>query len=446
MKSFIKNILRITFCVLSITSFAQTDTSMRLSLQQAIDLGLAQRFDIKNQELAIQISESNRQKTASKNLPQVNASIDFRYNAVLATNLLPPGFNNNGSNEYTPIKFGTPYNTLTSITATQNIFNATVSGDKLVNVAQQEYDQVSLEKYKIDAKSAITQAYYQVLLNQEQIKLTAENVKTAETIVKKGESEYVNGTLLKTDLSRYQLDLANAKNNLQTAEQNYENSLLVLKTQLIVPLSTNLILTDALENLINSTEQQSNTQINPEQRYEYRMESSMLRINEIQAKKVNRSYLPSVYLYGNASLQNQNDKLTFFNSNTWYPYAYLGIHADIPIFDGFEKSRNITGYKLRSLQNKNTLEKLKYDIESETINTRNQLATAYRQYQNSKENYELAKSIMTLDQDRYNQGTLTAAALKNTEYSLQNAQNNYLTSIYNVLIAQMNYKKALGEL
>ncbi|WP_018342308.1 TolC family protein [Cytophaga aurantiaca] len=446
MNQFIKNSLLFICCIASLNGFAQTDTSIQLSLKQAIDLGLAQRFDIKNQELAVQISESNRQKTLSKNLPQVNASIDFRYNAVLATNLLPPGFNNNGSNEYTPIKFGTPYNTLTSITATQNIFNATVSGDKLVNAAQQEYDQVSLEKYKIDAKSAITQAYYQVLLNQEQIKLSAENVKTAETIVKKGESEYANGTLLKTDLSRYQLDLANAKNNLQTANQNYENSLLVLKTQLIVPIESNLVLTDSLENLINSSEQAANSQVNPEQRYEYRMESSLLRINEIQAKKINRSYLPSVYLYGNASIQNQNDKITLFNTNTWYPYAYVGIHADIPIFDGFEKSRNIAGYKLRSLQNKNTLEKLKYDIQSETVNTRNQLATAYRQYQNAKENYALAQSIMTLDQDRYNQGTLTAAALKNTEYSLQNAQNNYLTSIYNVLVAQMNYKKALGEL
>ena len=149
MKLLIKNILQITFCILSITSFAQTDTSIQLSLKQAIDLGLAQRFDVKNQELAVQISESNRQKTLSKNLPQVNASIDFRYNAILATNLLPPGFNGNA--DYTPVKFGTPYNTLTSITATQNIFNATVSGDKMVNVAQQEYDQVSLEKYKIDA-------------------------------------------------------------------------------------------------------------------------------------------------------------------------------------------------------------------------------------------------------------------------------------------------------
>jgi outer membrane protein len=445
MNLYIKNSLLLIFCVISYIGSAQTDTSIQLSLKQAIDLGLAQRFDIKNQELAIQISESNRQKTLSKNLPQVNASIDFRYNAILATNLLPPGAINN-SKDYTPIKFGTPYNTLTSITATQNIFNATVAGDKLVNAAQKEYDQVSLEKYRIDAKSAITQAYYQVLLNQEQIKLTTENVNTAETIVKKGESEYANGTLLKTDLSRYQLDLANAKNNLQTANQNYENSLLVLKTQLIVPIETNLILSDALENLINSSEQAANSQANPEQRYEYRMESSMLRINQIQAKKINRSYLPTVYLYGNASIQNQNDKITLFNTNTWYPYAYIGIHADIPIFDGFEKSRNIAGYKLRSLQNKNTLEKLKYDIQSETVNTRNQLATAYRQYQNAKENYALAQSIMTLDQDRYNQGTLTASALKNTEYSLQNAQNNYLTSIYNVLVAQVNYKKALGEL
>ena len=445
MNTVIKNTLLFTFCLVSLFSFGQSDSSVSLNLQQALDLGLAQRFDIKNQQLAIQISESNRLQTLSKNLPQINASIDLRYNAILATNLLPPHTINNSS-DYTPVKFGTPYNTLTSITATQNLFNATVAGDKLTNNAQKEYDQISLEKYKVDAKSAITQAYYQVLLNKEQIKLTNDNVKTAQTILKQGESEYKNGTLLKTDLSRYQLDVANAQNQLTTSNQNYENSILTLKTTLIIPFSNMLILTDSLENLIQNSNQESTIQSKPEQRYEYKMESSLLRLNQMQTKRINRSYLPSVYLYGNASLQNQNKELTLFNSNTWYPYVYAGIHADIPIFDGFAKNRNLAGYKLRVLQNKNNLEKLNYDIQSETIQSRNQLTTALSQYTQSKENYNLAQSIMMLDQDRYKQGTLTAAALKNTEYSLQNAQNNYLTSVYNVLVAQLSYKKALGEL
>ncbi|WP_299252783.1 TolC family protein [uncultured Cytophaga sp.] len=445
MNAFIKNSLIIPFCLISLLTFSQSDTSLSLSLQQAIDVGLGQRFDIKNQELAIQISESNRLQTLSKNLPQINASIDFRYNAILATNLLPPGAINN-STDYTPVKFGTPYNTLTSVTATQNIFNASVAGDKLTNNAQKEYDIISLEKYKIDAKTAITQGYYQVLLNEEQIKLTSDNVKTAETILKQGESEYKNGTLLQTDLLRYKLDVANAQNQLITAKQNHENSLLILKTALVIPFSSNLYLTDSLVNLISNENQEVKTETNPEQRYEYKMESSLLRLNEIQTKKVNRSYLPSVYLYGNASLQNQNKELTLFNTNTWYPFVYVGIHADIPIFDGFQKSRTSTGYKLKTLQNKNNLAKLNYEIQSETINTRNQLSSSFNQYQQAKENYNLAQSIMKLDQDRYKQGTLTASALKNTEYSLQSAQNNYLTSIYNVLVAQLNYKKALGQL
>jgi outer membrane protein len=445
MNAFIKNTLLFTFCLISLFSFGQADSSVSLNLKQALDLGLAQRFDIKNQELAIQISESNRLQTLSKNLPQVNASIDLRYNAILATNILPPGFIPN-TTEYTPVKFGTPYNTLTSITATQNLFNATVAGDKLTNNAQKEYDQISLEKYKADAKSAITQAYYQVLLNKEQIKLTSDNVKTSQTILKQGESEYKNGTLLKTDLSRYQLDVANAQNQLTTSNQNYENSVLTLKTTLVIPFSSRLILTDSLENLIQDSNQESTIQSKPEQRYEYKMESSLLRLNQMQTKRINRSYLPSIYLYGNASMQNQNKELTLFNSNTWYPFVYAGIHADIPIFDGFSKNRNISGYKLRALQNKNNLEKLNYEIQSETIQSKNQLTTALSQYTQSKENYNLAQSIMMLDQNRYKQGTLSAAALKNTEYSLQTAQNNYLTSVYNVLVAQLSYKKALGEL
>ncbi|MBC7451905.1 MAG: TolC family protein, partial [Cytophagales bacterium] len=266
MKQFIYFTATLLLCIHGFIARAQSDSTLSLSLQQALDLGLKQRFDIKNQELAVQISQSNSSKNLSKNLPQVAASVDFRYNAVLPTSILPPGVVQ-GKSDYTPIKFGTTYNTLTSLTATQNIFNSNVSGDKLVNQAQEEYDQVSLEKYRTDAKANITQSYYQVLLNQEQITLTKENIKNAEEIVKKGRSEYENGTLLKTDFSRYELDLMNALNQLQTAQRNYDNSIVYLKVQLALDPGTNIILTDALEPLITEAGTVVPGDLNVEQRY-----------------------------------------------------------------------------------------------------------------------------------------------------------------------------------
>jgi outer membrane protein len=445
MKTFVKYITPFLIVLQSVLAIGQTDTStISMSLDKAIDLGMNQRFDIKNQELAVQISKSNLEATQSKNLPQITASADMRYNGRLATNILPAGA---FGPEPQAVRFGTTYNTLVSLNATQNLYNAGVSGDKLVNQAQVEYNQVSLEKYKVDAKALIIQSYYQVLLNKEQIELTQENIKNLSEIYKQGGNEFANGTLIQTDLTRYQLDLLNAQNQLQTAQRNYDNSIIYLKVQLAIEPGVNIVLTDALENLIPNTDNLiEQNDFNVEQRYEYKIEKSSLKINEFQVKKINRTYLPSVYLYGTAADQNLNNKLTAFSNQNWYPYNYFGIHADIPIFDGFGKYKNMTAYKLSSLQNQNNLKNLKYTLYYESINTKKLLKDAYDQYKNSKENYALAQNIMQLDQKRYQEGTITFAALKNTEYSLQNAQNNYINSVYNVLIAQVNYKKAKGEL
>jgi outer membrane protein TolC len=58
----------------------------------------------------------------------------------------------------------------------------------------------------------------------------------------------------------------------------------------------------------------------------------------------------------------------------------------------------------------------------------------------------LAQQILETDRIRYEKGTLLLADLKNTEYSLQNAETNYLNSVYQFLIALVRYKKAAGTL
>jgi len=128
-------------CILLLQTFAfsvygQRDSILELSLDKAIEIGLQQRYELLNQELSIQITQNSRQKIQSAKLPQVKGSVDFRYNVALQTNLLPPEFTGNPG--YTPVKFGTPYNTLTSVNVTQNLYNPNVAGDKDVTSSQED--------------------------------------------------------------------------------------------------------------------------------------------------------------------------------------------------------------------------------------------------------------------------------------------------------------------
>lgn len=61
-------------------------------------------------------------------------------------------------------------------------------------------------------------------------------------------------------------------------------------------------------------------------------------------------------------------------------------------------------------------------------------------------NVTLAQQILATNKLRYDKGALTISDLKNAEFSLQNAENNYLTSVYNFLVASIRYKKTVGSL
>jgi outer membrane protein len=442
-----KQIKLITAIVLTsftaLIAHAQQDSVLSISLQQAIDKGLSQRFELKNQKLAIEVSEANIQKYRGANLPQLAMTADMRYNAILATSLIPLNGNTNSLQE---VQFGTTYNNSLGLTATQYLYNPLVSSDINIASAQKSFDQAQVEKYTADAKLAITQSYYQVLLAKEQIGLAQENVKNSQAIYNKAKGEFENGALLKSDLSRCQIDATNAQNMLNTALVNYNNSLIQLKMQMAEPISTSIMLADDLQSMISNSKSMTLDGLSNEQHYNYKIESSQLTINALNSKKYTKAHLPTVYLYANAALQNQNQKFTPLDGNTWYPVSYFGIHADIPLFDGFQKSSNQNVYKIKMMQNENNLRKIAFDIETESTKSKNQLTNAYTQYASASENYELVKSIMMVDQERYAKGIITYAALKNTEYSLQNTQNIYLSSIYNVLLAQLDFKKATGTL
>jgi len=64
----------------------------------------------------------------------------------------------------------------------------------------------------------------------------------------------------------------------------------------------------------------------------------------------------------------------------------------------------------------------------------------------AKKNITLAQQILETDKFRFEQGVIVVSDLKNAEYSLQNSENQYLSSIYNFLVASVRYKKASGNL
>ncbi len=412
---------------------------MKLDMNQAVDLGLKNRIEIKNQQLTIQIAENEVNKIRSKNLPQVTATYDNRINTQLqsqfATFPTGPG----------EIKFGTYSFNVLAFNATQNIYNPANHEDKKINTALTEVEKGNLEKTKIDLKLAICQAYYDALLKKEKILTSQFNFNQANEYFLRGQEQLKTGAILPSDLTKFELDQLNAQNTLDNDQQAYNLSVINLVNQLGLQLSTKIELTEPIE--VNELDKIPDNSGDVNHRIELQLERTQLMVNELNLRKQKASYIPTVSLYGNFTKQQLN------NSNydpsrwsLWNQYNYFGFKVDVPLFDGLTKERNKQEYLFRTEQNHNNLIKLQNDLTYELQSSMVELNTSITSFTYAKRNYKLAKKVMEVDQTRFKEGGITQADLKNTEYSLKNSQTNYLNSIFNYFIAKLKWLKAKGEL
>lgn len=141
-----------------------------------------------------------------------------------------------------------------------------------------------------------------------------------------------------------------------------------------------------------------------------------------------------------------NNDFNLFAAGSWFPCNYIGHHAEVPIYDGKQAKLAAADYELRSQVNRLNLEKLKADIRYELQSARNNLELARLDLEESRKNIPLARQIFETDVFRFQQGVLLQSDLKNSELSLQTAENNYLAAVYNWLVADLGYRKAAGRM
>ena len=418
--------------------------SQKYNLETAISEGLKNRIEIKNQRLLTEIANKQNAKIAAQWLPQVSGSVDMRWNTQLQTTILPFDITGENPGGNSTVKFGLPFNNLLGLQADQKIFDANKKIDKAINdntVTQREID---LEQKVTQIKQSITEAYYGVLLNKEQIKTFQEAFERAKTALENAATKFKMGTLLENDYKRFVLDEQNAKVAIDKAKLEYELSLSNLKYQMALPESNEIEVAEDLNLILSKTT--ANYLQQYENRPEIKAEETALKLNSLNIDKQLAKNKPTLSAYGNYSVLQLNKQFNPFSANTWYPFNYVGVKLNVPIFNGKQSSLNATDFKIQQEINRNNLQKLRDDFEQEARTSTKQMVQAKLDLEQTQKNIQLAQSIYGVDKFRFESGVLALSDLKNSEYSLKQAENNYLNAIYSFLLAELKYKKATGNL
>jgi outer membrane protein len=411
--------------------------AQNLSLPEAIEQGMSNRWELKAQNLQLKIDQNENAKIDAAWQPQLNASGDIRYNAILQKSVIPIGkfgLPNTASDATSTVAFGVPFTASLGVEATQKLYDANKAIDKKVNANRAEYQANNIEHQKNEARYAIAEAYYSAIFQKEKINFATQALARANGNLETTETRLKLGIALKNDVDKLILEVSNAQLTARKAQQDYEFALTQLKYQMQIPQSTKIDLSEKIQSLLSA--------IIPENTAApltnaIKAEEIARSGNDLQIEKLTKSNSPKVSAYGNFSLLALNTNIS--------PYSYLGVRATMPLYDGKLAKITIEDYKIRQQINQINIDKLKSDIDFQIQSAQKAIEQAQLDLEASKKNITLAQQIYETDKFRLAQGNILPNDLKNSEYALQNAENNYLTIAYNVLVANLRLKKLIEK-
>ena len=434
-------IIFLIFIIPTTVTQAQTDT-LRLSVNLAVETGLENRFDLKAKQYNISVAQNQVTEDKKQWLPEISGNGDLQYNTQQQKTIVPAGLL--GNDEPMSVSLSTKYNSVYSLSLNQFIFNPTLSVKTNLreNVLEQEKEKVRASE--IEIKNQIKEAYLDVLLKNLQLK-TAENDQNRYREYKElAEGEYRNGKMLENDYLRATLDYENARVTTQKLAQNYQLAVNYLKYTMNVKPQTGIVLTDSLNSLAAS-EVRLNEQINFDNRTEVKQLQLEQQNDKLQIKNARRTNLPTISLFGNYSQEFQNDRFHYGENQSWNPFSYVGVKLTVPISAYFRKNNHIKKYQYLSEQTAMQLQQTKADISFEIEKAGTKLDNALKNMDLTHKNYNLSCQIYENQKQQYQLGSLNYDHLLDTEKSLNTAGQNYIQSVYDYLIARLDYEKALGE-
>ena len=321
--------------LLSGFSLGSWSQPQRFSLKEAQDYAIKNNYQAKNAIIDVAIAAAKVKETIAGGLPQASANIGYNNFINLATQLIPAEFFGGEPGTYMEVQFGTKHNASVDAQLSQLIF----SGSYFVGLkAAKAFEQMSalqLEQVEQDVKAAIANAYYLVLISEENKRLMGETVATMEKLLKDSEAMFKQGFMEDTDVDRLRLALMDLKTALLNADNQIENAKYLLKFNLGLKVTDQIELTDRLETLLMAVNPDIRLQENFDlkQHISYRILDNQVNISELQVSLAKTEFMPVVTGFLSQSQNAQRNKFNFFNfDEKWFPTTLGGLQINIPIF------------------------------------------------------------------------------------------------------------------
>jgi outer membrane protein TolC len=449
--------LIIATLLLPVITHAQEPTP--LSLEDALNYAVKHNADVKNARLDVQIQKAKNAQITSAAYPHVGTKLDVTSFRNPLETYLPSSFLTNGLPdsvvkkmalpEFVPASFAPSTSSTLSLTANQLLFDGSVlvalQAKKSVMRLFEQTAMVTEEGVRLN----VQKAYYGLVIAQKQFNTLKGSLTLTRKMVRDQEIMKENGFVEKIDMDRSYVQL----NNFQTDSIKIANLLEVseqmLKFQMGMDISTPIVLTDtSLTQQLNETISLLGDNLSYNNRTEYSLLQTQMKLMNYDLKRYRFAVLPTIAAFYNTGYNYGTDTLgdIISKSREYSRSTLFGLSINLSLFSGGLQAAHIKESKLNIQKTQNSIGRLEQAIDFQTETAKTTLRNSSLTLNNQLRNKELAESVLDLAQKKYKAGVGSNLEVTVAQTELLKAQSNYYQSLLDVMNAQTDLQKALGQL
>lgn len=432
--------------ILFLTVSIEAQQGNPLTLKDAITYALENKADARKAKLSVQNSEHQIAEVRSRALPQINASGNLMYNAILQESALPGEFfGQPGTTILVP--FGQKWMAVGGVHLTQNLFDYSVFTGLKAAKTTREFYQINEQLTQEQVIEAVAKSYYQFFITKQKLLTINQTLENTIKVQNSVQGLFDNGLAKKVDLDRIKVTVVNlnsTKQQLENAVKLQENG---LKFLIGMPMDVPVVLQEDAIEVAPALLETPNVKLLTE----YQLLESQKQLLIYNKQSIVAGYYPTLSLSGNYNYQGLGQKFPLSNAKPadgvfWTDYATVGLNLNIPIFSGFA-----TRSRVRMAQNQ--LDVLEEDMKEVELalnysfeNAKTQINNSFITIENQKENVTLAQEVLNNTQNNYMNGLASLTDLLEAENALADAKNNYSNALMEYKVAEIELIKSKGQL
>ena len=444
-----KKNLVLSFLILATSlSFSQQETKS-YSLQEAIDYALENNRTAKNAARDIEGAKQQKWETTATGLPQISATIDYNNWLKQQISLIPAEFFGGNPGEFAEVAFGTTQTMNATVRLNQKIFD----GSYLVGLQSAkvflEISENAKEKTDLEVRKAVINAYGNVLLAEESVKILERNIAVLQKNLDETSKIYENGLTEEESVEQLQITLSGIESSLSNTNRLKTLAYQMLNITLGLEIEVNVMLSDSLESLTSQNIVLSllNADENVEGTIDYRIAANDTRSKELLLKLEKSKALPTLDAFINAGYAGNSNNFDFLKSEQqWFGSSLLGVSLNIPIFSSLGRTAATQRAKINLEKSKDDLIETEQKLRLQISQAKSNYRFAIEDYENKKQNLNLAERIEQKNQTKFFEGIASSFDLRQAQTQLYTSQQEYLQAMLDVINNKADLETVLNEI